>query len=87
MAQEETKPRIGSRGPVRLYNRADGVRGHYCIGREVFGEFGSHHEFWHTNRFCSAGEVVVGEAAAKEKLVEIVQRLARDGEALERAGS
>lgn len=76
----------GTRGPLRLYNRADGVRGHYCIGREVVAPDGlRHHEFWHTNRFSSAGEVIVGETAAKAKLVEIVQHLASAGEALERA--
>jgi hypothetical protein len=74
------------RGPVRLYNRGDGVRGHYCIGREVLARDGlNYHEFWHTNRFCSAGEVFVGEERAKAKLVEVVQHLAATGDALWRA--
>jgi hypothetical protein len=69
------------KGAVRLYDRADGVRGHFCIGREVIPASGlRYHEFWNAGRFCSAGQVYVGETAAKKKLIEIVQRLAERGD-------
>ena len=40
----------------RMYNRADGVDGHYCIGRR---RPDGYHEFWHhgLQKWCSAGSV------------------------------
>lgn len=74
-----------TRGPVRLYDRADGVRGHYCVGREVIPPSGlRYHEYWRSGRFCSAGQVYVGKKQAEAKLVEVVQRLAERGDALSR---
>lgn len=60
-------------GIPKLIDRADGVRGHYCIGRSV--DMLSHpsiFEFWNdAHGWCSAGTVYVGEQAAKAKLYEV----------------
>ena len=39
----------------RLFNRADGVDGHYCIGRKSTG--GDYYEFWNNGAWSSAGTV------------------------------
>lgn len=53
----------------RLLDRADGVKGHFCIGRSPDGRY---YEFWHEQTgWCSAGTVFVGEEAAEAKLAEL----------------
>ena len=59
---------------VKLLDRGDGVRGHFCIGKPM--EKGSiYWHFWNDNHngggWCSAGSVYIGRDAAKTKLREI----------------
>lgn len=61
------------RGEPRLVNRADGVKGHYCIARTVHSYWGDYAEFWNKGKWCGAGEVFIGEEAAKAKLAELTQ--------------
>lgn len=61
-------------GEPRLVNRADGVKGHYCIARTVYSYWGDYAEFWNEgDKWSSAGEVFIGEEAAKAKLAELSQ--------------
>lgn len=53
---------------LRLYDRADGVKGHYCVGR--YNPAG-YHEFWNEDQFCSAGEVFTDRAMALLKAREL----------------
>lgn len=51
----------------RLYkviDRADGVRGHYCVGRQM-GPYSKFWEFYKDGKWCSAGEVFTDRDAAK----------------------
>lgn len=50
---------------IRLYDRADGCKGHYCIGRKTNRGF---HEWWNENagEFCGAGTVYIGDAATEK---------------------
>lgn len=42
----------------KLVNRADGVDGHYCVGRS---EDGVYFDFWNEcGEWCSAGTVYIG---------------------------
>lgn len=50
---------------LRLFDRADGVRGHFCIGRR---RSDGCCEYWNRDGFYSAGEVFTGEKSAKAKL-------------------
>lgn len=51
---------------LRLYDRADGVKDHFCVGRKRADGV---HEFWNHGRFLSAGQVFVGRELAESKLV------------------
>lgn len=42
-------------GVPHLRNRADGVNGHYCIGRK--SPRGNFYEFWNNGEWTSAGQV------------------------------
>lgn len=55
-------------GILGLCNRADGVNGHYCIGR--WSTTGGHQEYWNeqSKAFTSAGTVYVGVQAAEDAL-------------------
>lgn len=56
---------------IRLYDRADGLKGHYCIGRIYDGIY---HEFWsdEARKFCSAGSVfTLEEAQSRLKSVSL----------------
>lgn len=74
MTTNDQKP-----GELRLYDRADGVRGRFCVGR--LQPNGWTHEYWndHIDGFTAFGTLIVGEAAAKKKMSKIAARLARKG--------
>lgn len=60
---------------LRLRDRADMCKGHYCIGR-VFERTRSGLEYWefwsdHSQTFTSAGTVYIGREAAMAKLREV----------------
>lgn len=60
----------GTIGRPKLFDRADGVKGHYCIGRprgNGFTEFWSPHFGW-----CCAGTVYVGKELATKKLKAVI---------------
>lgn len=61
----------GDAGELRLYDRADGVKDHFCVGRKVTGCGFDYNEFWNKDKFSSAGEVFIGRDAAEAKLREI----------------
>jgi hypothetical protein len=50
---------------IRLYDYADGCKGHFCIGR---GTDKGYHEWWSEadGKFCSAGTVYIGDAAIEK---------------------
>ena len=65
-----------------IIDRADGVKGHYCIGRLIkVGE--PFWEYWNSGSWCSAPTVYVGERLALEALTEIRSR-EPDAEEVER---
>jgi hypothetical protein len=75
-----TKPtKVTDNNGLRLYDRADGVKGHFCIGRKVTGRGFDYNEFWNDGKFTSAGEVFIGEETAESKLRELETQL-RDSE-------
>ena len=55
---------------MKLIDRADGVRGHFCIGRQVKDTI--YWEFWNEkeNTWCSAG-TVYSENEAKIKMGQL----------------
>lgn len=60
---------------MRIIDRGDGVRGHFCIGRKVEGgRYGiPFSEFWNDNikGWCSAGSVYIGKESAEKKIQEL----------------
>lgn len=54
---------------MQLCDRADGVSGHFCIGR--YNEAGKFWEFYNNGKWCSAGHVYVGEECAAEAMEKI----------------
>ena len=57
---------------IALIDYADGVKGHFCLGRPIPPE----HFYWHfwndtANDWCSAGSVYVGKDAARAKRREV----------------
>ena len=59
-----------SNGEAFLVDRADAVRGHFCIAR--FNQPRCCTEFWSEKHgWRSAGDVIVGREAAEKKLLEI----------------
>lgn len=50
-----------------LVDRADGVKGHFCIGRLIRPNE-SYWEFWNSGRWLSAGQVFIGEDVATAAL-------------------
>lgn len=54
-------------GDPELRNRADGVRGHYCIGR-LMRRNAPYFEFWNYGVWCSAGQVFTDERLARAVL-------------------
>lgn len=68
-----------------LYDGADGVCGHYCIGR--WNAEGQYNEFWveDRNRWASAGTVYVGKERAEAKLSQLTPVEKYDREWLEAA--
>lgn len=60
---------------LRLFNRADGVDGHYCVGRMKTVGFPGHEiaEYWNGSFFGAFVMVVIGRDEAK-KLRRELQR-------------
>ncbi len=56
---------------MKLINRADGVDGHYCIGR-IHSKLGAPYwEYYFKGQWCSAGEVLTkNEAKSIKKFLE-----------------
>lgn len=49
----------------KLFDRADGVRGHYCVGRQVDkGDGLPFWEYWTGDRWASAGKVYFYKSSA-----------------------
>jgi hypothetical protein len=55
---------------MKLLDRADGVKGHYCIGRKMEPK-SIYWEFYNKGKWCSAGDVFVGKDMAKKKMMEL----------------
>lgn len=51
---------------MKLIDRADGIRGHFCIGR-LTGN-GLFWEFWNKGIWKAVGQVFVGKTVAERKL-------------------
>jgi hypothetical protein len=61
-----------SKTKPKLRDRGDGVKGHYCIGRQVNdGDGFLYWEFYNKGKWCSAGEVFIGRETAEAKLKEL----------------
>lgn len=56
---------------MMLYNRADGVDGHYCIGRYI--DCSMIVEFWNKGFWSSAGQVFTNKAVAEFVLNQLKQ--------------
>lgn len=59
---------------LRLFDRADGCKDHYCVGRHKYYSTNiPYAEFWNEKqqRFCSAGTVYIGKDAATETLKKL----------------
>lgn len=54
---------------IRLYDRPDGVKDHYCIGRY---NAAGYHEWWNKNKFCDAGQLYIGKEAANAELKKFI---------------
>ncbi len=54
---------------IVLANRADGVKGHYCIGRTVNGKY---YEYYNKGKWCSAGQLFIGLESAIDALLLII---------------
>ena len=61
--------------PMRLYDRADGVRGHFCIGRPMDLKNQDYSEFWNedASRWSSAGTVYTTRESAEKRMAELMQ--------------
>ena len=61
---------------MRIFDRADGVRGHFGIGRPSTQYGLPFWEYWNdkTNNWESAGSVYVGEIVVGDKLRELQER-------------
>jgi hypothetical protein len=51
---------------MQLCDRADGVEGHYCIGRPIGDSI--YWEYYNEGKWCSAGEVFIGRDRAEKML-------------------
>jgi predicted Zn-ribbon and HTH transcriptional regulator len=61
--------------PIKLLDRADGCKGHFCLGRQrnpPYWEFWS--ETYNGGSWCSAGTLFSGREAAQEKLAELAEQ-------------
>jgi hypothetical protein len=58
---------------LRLCNRADGIDGHYCIGRQTKNH--GYWEYWNKGKWESVGQLFIGEAVA-ESVRLVLSRLA-----------
>jgi hypothetical protein len=65
---------------LKLFNRADGVDGHYCIGRSSGKDSMFFMEYWNddTLKFESAGTVIVGEYNANAKMELIAKFISQE---------
>lgn len=59
--------------PPKLLDNADGVRGHYCIGRTHSTLGPPFLEFWNHGSWLSAGEVFCGQNEARAVLATIMR--------------
>lgn len=55
---------------MKLCNRADGVNGHFCIGRPMRPDE-PYYEYYNKGKWLSAGELFVGTETAESKLKEL----------------
>lgn len=70
----------------KLIDRADGVKGHYCIGREIpvsTNKFGSFWEFYNKGKWLSAGQVFTNRKNAAFLLGKLVEKGLLAGEEVE----
>ena len=58
---------------LRLCDHADGVRGHFCIGKTLDGVY---YAYWneHQKRWATAGTVYTSKTEAEAKLKELAER-------------
>jgi len=65
---------------LELANYADGVEGHYCIGRKI-KENEIYYEFYNRRfkgEWCSAGEVFIGKEEATRVLIELENEIIQE---------
>lgn len=62
--------RLQQKTGMRLFNRADGVNGHFCIGRKI-NESKNFYEFYNKGKWLSAGELFTSFEEAFDKLKEL----------------
>lgn len=53
---------INTKGEMKLFDRGDGVRGHYCIGRLIGN--GPYHEFYNKSGWAGSGQLFTSKHAA-----------------------
>jgi hypothetical protein len=58
---------------MELHDYADGVRGHYCIGRRISPD-SIYWEYYNKGKWCSAGEVFKNLNEALRKLTNLRRR-------------
>lgn len=72
LADATPEAEIDGPGEPEIIDRADGVRGHFAIGRKLNARAKiSIWEFWSKNRWCSAGEVFYSRTAAERVLQKL----------------
>ncbi len=53
-----------------LFDRADGVKGHYCIGRRIGNT--NFVEFWNKTGWAGHGQLFTSEAAAEFQMARLL---------------
>ena len=62
---------------MRLFDRADGVKGHYCIGRQMTKYVAETWEFYNKGAWCSAGQIFTSLASAEFVMEKLIKKAAK----------
>lgn len=55
---------------MKLFDRADGVKGHYCIGRQIGNT--NFVEFWNKGGWAGHGQLFTSKKAAEFKMARLL---------------
>lgn len=57
---------------LKLFDRADGIHGHYCIGRQI-GDT-TYWEYYNKGMWCSAGQLFTSRESAEFMLKQLEKK-------------